>query len=153
MAKQTFNQRELLFESGVCKLLWRKNYFMLYRSLSFCCNNSTVLLQSENSHRQTSKWAFLYYNKKTNKQKKTIYKSKVQSILVLQATDCPDPWFVWCKVRIKIVYCLNLITDHKECTLLKELCIMPSNSGDLIFRVELCPSNKKICLNPKPSVP
>lgn len=30
---------------------------------------------------------------------------------------------------------------------------MSSNSGDLIFRVELCPSNKKICLNPKPSVP
>ena len=107
MSKQTFNQRELLFESGVCKLLWRKNYFMLYRSLSFCCNNSTLLLQSESSHRQMSEWACPYYQKTTTtttKKPNSIYKSKVKSILLLQAIYCSDPWFVWCKVRIKILY-------------------------------------------------
>ena len=105
MAKPTFNQRELLFESGVCKLLWRKNYFMLYRSLSFCCNNSTLLLQSESSHRQMGKWACLYYKK--NKKQKT--KPTKTTTLFTKARCSP-----YCSYRPYIVQIPDLYDAKSE---------------------------------------
>ena len=110
MAKPTFNQRELLFESGVCKLLWRKNYFMLYRSLSFCATTQLCYCKVKAA---TDKWASehtcikkknTHTHTHTHQKHNFIYKSKVQSILFLQAVyfQIPDLYDAKSELRLYI---------------------------------------------------